>query len=586
VTPAPDPSQHRDPLETSSAALALLELSRSVCADWSDSIRRIVQFDADLLQVERVSFWRLSTHPSSIYCDVGYVATGRTFELGATVFEPDAPEYFAALRENPILNMPDVSMDPRCRGLRSYCMARGISSMLDVPVYQFGRLAGVLCHEHVGPIRRWTPREEQFAAGVAQVIASALAERRWSDAQAAASRGSFLDIVSHVLLESLDPAEIANRAADVVIPRLGCVSMIWMSSRAGILELVAASYVDPNRRAEVVGAARAAAEQGPPPGARLAFEQKQSLLLPAIVPANVPERYRPFLVDLGLTTSIAVPLTVAESTLGAMSLFDRDRRFGTCDLELAREVADRVALALENARLYATAREAIRARDEFLELAAHELRTPLTPLRLLVEASLRRAQQIGDAAEAKRWEVSVRQVNRLELLARRLLEALQARAGKLVLAPQTCDMAQIVARGVARETERARHAGSTIALRGPSTVVGIWDPAWLERVTLELIDNAVKFGAGKPIEIDVDCDEAHATLAIRDHGVGIAPDRISGIFSPFRRTMPKEHYSGLGLGLYIAKSMLAAHGGSLAVKSTVGEGTTIVVRLPLRPAAT
>jgi signal transduction histidine kinase len=571
--------------------LSLLELSRSASRDWSSSLRRLVQFDAEVIHVERVSFWSVSDRPSAIYCEVGYVARLRSFELGATVLETDAPEYFTAMREAPLVVMADVASDPRCRGLRAYCAARGISSMLDVGVYWCGQLAGILCHEHVGPPRRWTPHEEQFAAAVGQAVATGLAERGHSNARAAASEGSFLEHLSHALLGSLDPAEIANRAVDLVMPRLGRGATLWTANRDGTLELAAASHADASRRRELAARARALASESRLTLPRRVLAQKQALLIPESLPTvleeyGVPDAQRALGVELGFTTLMAVPLAVGERTLGVMAFFDADRRFGTEDLELAKEVADRVASALENARLHAMALEAIRVRDEFIELATHELWTPLTPLRLSAEASLRRAQRSGDPRAERRTEVSVRQVKKLEALVRRMFEASQIRAGKLPLAPVKCDLAEIVARGVADEGERARQAGATIAIHAPSPVVGEWDPARMERAVAELVDNAVKFGSGKPIEIDVGRDNAHATLTIRDHGIGIPQGRASSIFARFERAAPKEQYSGLGLGLYIAKSIVDAHGGSMRVDAAVPDGTRLVVHLPLASAAT
>jgi signal transduction histidine kinase len=555
-------------------------------ADWESSISRILQLAAERMSVERVSFWSLSDHPARIRCEAGYVATTNVCELGATLFERDLPEYFAALRRVVPLKVEDVSTDPRCRGLREYSGMREITSMLDVPVWAGGQLAGVLCHEHVGTKRSWTPREEEFALGVAQVVASALEARRHKVANAAAFRGAFLDNVSRTLLQSLEADEIARRAVDLFVPILGEVAVVFTVNYEGSLELRAIKHADLQREPSFAEAARAVISKGGP-GALplLAMRQRQALLqsdveASAFEAHGAPPAMAALFRELGVRTTMAVPISVAGYTLGALAFFDSTRRFGPDDLELAKDVADRVGSALENARLYAIAREAIRARDEFLGLAAHELRTPLTSLRLAADDALRRARRGGDAEQEKRVEGIVRQTRRLDALVGHMLEASTLRSDALVTAPEPCDLAEIVERCVSSAADRARQVGCAITRTLQSPLFGLWDGVRLERVVQELLDNALKFCAGKPIEVDLTHDETHAVLTVRDHGAGIDAGRQDSIFVPFQRGVSAENYGGLGLGLFIARAIVEAHHGSIRVTSQDGQGSTFVVRLP------
>jgi signal transduction histidine kinase len=568
---------------------ALLELSRSATAthDWCASIRQLVQFEANALGVERVSFWSLSDETSSIHCEAGYVASDRLFEHGATLFQADIPEYFAAMREARVLNIENVVADPRCQGLNDYCGARAVSSMLDIPVWVEGRLAGVLCHEHVGPTRRWTAAEEEFAIGAAQIVTAALMERAHTKAETAAGRAAFLDSVSRVIPRSLDANEIAARAVSLVVPRLADIAVIWTLNRNGALELAAAYHADPRKSELVARVARSIAATGQGPAmASSVVRQRQAVLVSEIDAAvlarfQVNESQRAALASLGVRSLVGVPLAVAEKTFGAMQLLAERRRYGEDDLRLAEEVGDRIASALENARLYGMAREAIQARDEFLVLASHELRTPLTALWLSADDALRRAGRSGDPREEKRCTMVVHQVRRLGALVERMLEAVQTRAAGIVLLRQPCELVAVAERGVQNLSERAGRAGCRVTIHALSRPAGHWDRARLDRVVCELLDNAVKFGAGAPIEVVVDQDAAHAVLTVRDRGPGIAPDRLPSIFSPFERAVPKEHFGGLGLGLYIAKEIVDAHGGTIAATNDAPGGATFVVRLPL-----
>jgi signal transduction histidine kinase len=284
---------------------------------------------------------------------------------------------------------------------------------------------------------------------------------------------------------------------------------------------------------------------------------------------------------LGVRSAIVVPIALAERVVGALALLATHRNFADDDLTLAEDVGERVAAAVENARLYQAARDALRARDDFLVLAAHELRTPLAALKLVVDKSLRdgpRASQTGGPPES---ESIARQVKRLSRLVEHMLDACRIRAEGITLKLGACDLGAIARERVNASEDRARRAGSTIAVSGASSVVGRWDQARLAQLVDALVDNAIKFAGGKPIEVDVGRNGTQALLTVRDHGMGIPAERMNSLFSPFGRTVSKEQFGGLGLGLYVAREIAQAHGGSIDVTSHLEEGTTFVVRLPL-----
>ena len=565
---------------------ALLELASAVGGDWSESIRRLVQCDAEMLHVERVTFWSLGEDATSLHCDAGYVVGSRFFERGATLFESDHGAYFEALREARLLSVEDVATDPRTDELRDYAAVRGITSTLGVPVWVDGRLAGVLCHEHVGPRRAWTPWEEDFAMGAGQVVASTLAARAQTTAETAARRAAFLDSVSRLLLHSLDPREIARRVVDLVVPRFADFAMLWAQDLRGALEPMASTHADPTLRDLVDETARAAAAGPRPPGLSYVVGQGQSLLVADVSPF-VLERIDPAqsarYARLGVRSAMAIPLTVAGKTFGVMSLCATDRHYRNEDLALAEDVAERAAAALENGRLYEVARQAIEARDEFLVLAAHELRTPLTSLQLAADEALRRERPGSPASERARSQTIARQVRRLGALVEHMLDASRLRVEGITLSLESCDLRSIVQERAMAAAERARRRGGAISVLGESPIVGYWDRGRLAQVVDEGLDNAIKFGGGKPIAVAVERDGPSATLTIHDRGAGVPPDRLPHIFSPFERAVSRKHFGGLGLGLYIAKAIVDAHGGSIEVDSLLGHGATLIVRLPAHP---
>ncbi|NPD27375.1 sensor histidine kinase [Corallococcus exiguus] len=237
----------------------------------------------------------------------------------------------------------------------------------------------------------------------------------------------------------------------------------------------------------------------------------------------------------------------------------------------------------EQLRLYREAREAVRVRDEFLAVAAHELRTPLAALRLRVQgtaAALKLERQVAPERLERALVAADRQVQRLADLVEGLLDVSQMQSHAPRLNLEAVDLGQVVRDVVLRSEELASRAGCLLVVRDVASAVGHWDALRLGQVVTHLLVNAVKFGPGKPVELEVQADESTAWLMVRDHGIGIAPDRVDGLFRRFERAVPARNYGGLGLGLYRLSRIVEAHGGEVAVTSTLGQGATFRVRLP------
>ncbi len=257
---------------------------------------------------------------------------------------------------------------------------------------------------------------------------------------------------------------------------------------------------------------------------------------------------------------------------------------------IARDIRTRRLAERERVRLYRQAKEAVRARDEFLAIASHELKTPLAALRLQVDSLLRmagRLEEPKDVVEATNAKLhgAARQVARMGRLIDELLDVSRMAGGRLRLEVEPVDLAAIVHDVAGRFAEELARAGCELRILADAPVRGRWDPARIDQVVSNLISNAIKYGAGKPIEVEVAEENGLARLTVRDHGIGIAPENLRRIFQRFERAVSSRHYGGLGLGLYIVRTIVAAHGGRIEASSEPGAGATFTVFLPFEPGA-
>jgi GAF domain-containing protein len=152
---------------------ALLRLSAIPKDNWEEAMQQILRIDAEVLGVERVSYWTFHREPALLHCELGYVAPPRAFERGAVLLGSRHPRYFEELSQAKVIDVEQVSADPRTVDLHEYMSARNIISMLDVPIWSGGSVVGVLCHEHTGKRRTWKRDDLDFAMTVAQVVAVA-----------------------------------------------------------------------------------------------------------------------------------------------------------------------------------------------------------------------------------------------------------------------------------------------------------------------------------------------------------------------------------------------------------------------------
>jgi PAS domain S-box-containing protein len=239
----------------------------------------------------------------------------------------------------------------------------------------------------------------------------------------------------------------------------------------------------------------------------------------------------------------------------------------------------------EQQRQASALREALAARDTFLSVASHELRTPLTPLSLKLDMLAREARAELPSAFAGRvlayTEATRRQVARLSSLVSDLLDVSRIAAGRFTVEREPVDLAALVREVAARFEPQAQRVGSRLVLDVPESLEAQSDRLRFDQVVTNLVDNAIKYGEGKPIKVTLAFEPGWAVLTVRDKGIGIDPAKLDVIFGRYERAVSERHYGGLGLGLYISRSVVEALGGTVSATSERGAGSAFEVRLPI-----
>ena len=351
------------------------------------------------------------------------------------------------------------------------------------------------------------------------------------EAETRARHAAFLAAVGAAVAASLDPHPTLERLADLAVPELAEWCAIDLEDAANVTER----------------AATAPAGAAEPEGERL-----------------------------------RIPLVARGEVLGTVT-FVRRAPYGQAEVALARDFAQRAAMAVSNARLYDAAQEASEAKSEFLAVMSHELRTPLNAI--LGYTDLLEAGVYG--------EVPVSQCEQLERItanARALLEIVDEiltfsamEAGRERAEVEPVDLRPLV-RAVAEEVEplaRRKSLRLDVAIPdGPAPVET--DPARVRQILVNLLSNAVKFTDRGTIRLETRRDGTHHMVEVHDTGVGIAPEDVERIFEPFWQVeqSARREAGGTGLGLTVARQLAELLGGWLRVESTPGRGTTFTLGLP------
>lgn len=419
------------------------------------------------------------------------------------------------------------------------------------------------------------------------------------DADAALGLG-FLARAGEALMDELDARVRLGRLGRILVPDFGDIACLYLTGDHGEIELVEAAAVDP---AHATLMRARAARRGALPDAlgrvAQAIRSGQAELLTEVRDADLGTASSDAddiaaLRGLGMRSWLCVPLVKRGRSLGAIVITRLSpRSFGQAHLDVARELAHRAAVAVENVRLFELAQrercraeEAGRLKDEFLANLGHELRTPLTAI--LGWTRILRTRTVPEDKRARALEAIERNALAQARLVEDLLDVSRILARKLALELAPVDLALVLEAALAA----ARPAAEAKGLRIRSVIDAeagrlCGDAARLRQAVDNVLSNAVKFTpASGSIEVRLERDGASAQVVVADTGQGIRADFLPHVFERFRQadgSLTRAH-GGLGVGLAIAQSLVELHGGTLDADSAgEGHGATFTLHLPLAP---
>ncbi|MBV8353350.1 MAG: GAF domain-containing protein, partial [Verrucomicrobia bacterium] len=534
----------------------LLGLAHADKSDLVEALQTICSVSAATLEVARVSYWLLQENVSAIACEILYLLQTGSFDeefKGTRLGFSECPAYFAALTAKRPIVADSVLEHPATSGLaENYLKQHGISSLLATPVWLSGEIVGVLCHEHIGTARHWSPEEIDFVSTLAATISLALEESNRARSE-------------HLLRES----EARLRESE---QRFGAAFRAGVAL-IGILRLSDEKFIEVNDAlVEWYGSDRDA------------ILGHTSLELGLWV--NVEERKRYFdgLRRHGTQRDFECQFRKRRGTIHMVHLsadiVEINRE--PCVLAFGMDITQRKQAETELRRTLAREKELGQLRSNFVSMVSHEFRTPLGIIQSSAEILDDYLDQLDPAERQLHLQSIYKNTRRMSLLMEEVLLIGSLDAGKMEFKPAPLDLPAFV-RKLVDEVLSASSRRCPIKLSISEIPVEIQaDERLLRHIFTNLLTNAVKYSdAGDPVRFEIRCAEAEIVFTIRDQGIGIPEADREWLFNAFHRGHNVNDRPGTGLGLVIVKRCVDLHGGQIKVESEVGQGTVMTVSLPI-----
>jgi signal transduction histidine kinase/ActR/RegA family two-component response regulator len=401
---------------------------------------------------------------------------------------------------------------------------------------------------------------------------------------------TFLANAGTSLAALADRESALQQAARIPIPFLADWCVVYVIDEQGAIDYHAHAHEDPEKErllAEMLTKfpldwnSNTATVQALRTGKTQLMEDMPQPLVSSFTQSD---EHREMVKVLGPHGVISVPLKIRDRTIGVIGLVacDPKRRYSQRDVELAESLAERVAIAVDNAKLFHAVKEASRHKDEFLAMLAHELRNPLAAIRYAVALG-----QVDPAdAGGEMFGIIDRQTGNLARLIDDLLDVSRISRDKVKLRQEYVDLRTIIESAAATARPTIEEKCHDLKIELPNDPIRLFvDPTRAEQILANLLTNAAKYtNKGGRITVRGAIDDGKAVIDVIDTGIGLPPEMLHRVFELFTqadRTLDRSE-GGLGIGLTVARRLAELHGGSISVHSEgLGRGSTFTVRLPL-----
>jgi len=403
-------------------------------------------------------------------------------------------------------------------------------------------------------------------------------------------RQRLLNKASEKLSSSLDQQITLHEIAQMIVPSLADYCRIAVLDERQQIKEIAVHHIDPEQLTLV----QVLYEQykdnlNSPQGLQKLLETGQAELISdvseVVLQRTMQENPGMFAIirALGLKSYMGMPLIARDRVIGAVTFSSSEpqRYYTLDDLAFAQELAHRIALSLDNARLYSAAQKAITLRDDFISIASHELRTPVTSLKLYIQVLQKQLASRGEESLVRSFSKMDAQVNKLAHLIQDLLNVSKIELGKLDFQENWFDLNEVVKETV--EQIQSTSGKHRILIKGKINRTVWGDVDRIGQVLTNLLTNAVKYSPqADTIIVRVTASQDGAEVSVQDFGIGIENEHLAHIFDRFYRVSDPEEktYPGLGIGLYIAYEIIKVHGGNMTVESEKGQGSLFTFTLP------
>lgn len=514
--------------------------------------------------------------------------TDELFGLSGAV-EDGAIKVYRDITPEDLANAP---MNPETR---QFVVEAGAHAVVIVPVIARGETVGAIILAQTEPDRHYDDDDLTLIGDIAHRVALAVENARlYEGSRRNAEHLDAIAAISNVFAEASHNADaVVQSLARLMVEYVGDWAVVRLPSEDGVwLNPAAIYHPEPSAVEFLENLFR---------GAPLRFNEGmtgkvatsgEALVVPSISPETLRQIVKPafqsWMEFRPMYGILIVPLRRRMQVIGTLALMRSrpDVPYTSEDARFAQNVADRAALALENAQLFHEAQEAVRLREEFLSIASHEMRTPLTTISGFAHLLNRQVTQ-GQVDSGHLATIAgslLGEAVRLDQLVGDLLDVSRIQQGRLDIRPQLCNLSEIL-RDTVDRIRSGQHAGMDreIVIDAPEDVHGVWDPTRIDQVVTNLLTNALKYSSEGEIRLglEVELDDC-AVLTVSDQGIGIREEEQDRLFEPFARGENAHQLaSGTGLGLYIARQIIEHHGGTIDLTSAPGQGATFTIRLPM-----